>query len=48
MGLGFEAARLIVRLGAAKVILAVRSLSKGEEARKLIEESEKKSGVVHV
>ncbi|KAE9975887.1 hypothetical protein BLS_000918 [Venturia inaequalis] len=48
VGLGFEAARLIVRLGAAKVILAVRSLSKGEEARKLIEESEKKSGVVHV
>lgn len=48
VGLGFEAARLIVRLGAAKVILAVRSVGKGEEAKKSIEESEKKSGVVDV
>jgi retinol dehydrogenase 12 len=48
VGLGFEAARHITRLGAAKVILAVRSLSKGEEAKKSIEESEKKSGVVEV
>jgi len=48
VGLGFEAARHITRLGAAKVILAVRSLSKGEEAKKSIEKSEKKSGVVEV
>lgn len=48
VGLGFEAARHITRLGAAKVILAVRSLSKGEEAKKSIEASEKKSGVVEV
>lgn len=31
-GLGLEAARHIVRLGAAKVILAVRTVSKGEAA----------------
>lgn len=31
-GLGFEAARLLIQLNAAKVILAVRSLSKGEAA----------------
>src|SRR6195952_1520050 len=48
VGLGFEAARHITRLGASKVILAVRSLSKGNEAKKSIEESEKKSGVVEV
>ena len=32
VGLGFEAARTLVRLGAARVILAVRSLDKGERA----------------
>ncbi|QDS70784.1 hypothetical protein FKW77_004185 [Venturia effusa] len=48
VGLGFEAARLIVRLGAAKVILAVRTVGKGEEAKRLIEESEKRTGVVDV
>jgi retinol dehydrogenase-12 len=48
VGLGFEAARHITRLGASKVILAVRSVSKGEEAKKSIEESEKRSGVVEV
>jgi retinol dehydrogenase 12 len=48
VGLGFEAARHITRLGAAKVILAVRSVEKGEAAKKSIEESEKSSGVVEV
>lgn len=38
-GLGFEAARHFVRLGAAKVILAVRSLDKGFSAKKDIEHS---------
>lgn len=33
-GLGLEAARHIVRLGASKVILAVRTISKGEAAAK--------------
>ena len=35
-GLGLEAARLLVRLNAAKVILAVRTISKGEAAAKNI------------
>lgn len=47
-GLGFEAAKHIVRLGAEKVILGVRTLSKGEEARAAIESSAEKSGVVEV
>jgi NAD(P)-dependent dehydrogenase (short-subunit alcohol dehydrogenase family) len=38
-GLGLEAARHIVRLGAGKVILAVRTLSKGEKAAESILES---------
>ena len=35
-GLGLEAARLLVRLNASKVILAVRTISKGEAAAKSI------------
>lgn len=35
-GLGLEAARLLIRLNAAKVILAVRTISKGEAAAKSI------------
>lgn len=38
-GLGLEAARHFVRLEAAKVILAVRSLKKGEDAKADIEKS---------
>lgn len=38
-GLGLEAARHIVRLGAAKVILAVRTVSKGEKAAQSIVDS---------
>ncbi|KAL8802810.1 MAG: hypothetical protein Q9182_003570 [Xanthomendoza sp. 2 TL-2023] len=45
---GFEAARHYLRLGAAKVILAVRSLEKGEAAKKNLEDSEKRQGVVEV
>lgn len=41
-GMGLEAARHFVRLNAAKVILAVRNLEKGEAAKKSIIESEKK------
>ncbi|KAF2713326.1 NAD(P)-binding protein [Pleomassaria siparia CBS 279.74] len=44
-GLGLEAARHIVRLGAAKVILAVRSISKGEAAAADIFESTGKNVV---
>jgi hypothetical protein len=37
VGLGKEAARHIARLGASKLILAVRNVSAGEEAKKDIE-----------
>ena len=47
-GLGFEAAKHFVRLGADKVILAVRTVEKGEAARKRIEESTKITSVVEV
>lgn len=42
IGLGLEAARHFVRLDAAKVILAVRNLEKGDAAKKSIIASEKK------
>jgi retinol dehydrogenase-12 len=48
VGLGFEAARHITRLGAEKVILAVRNTEKGETAKKSIEESTQRTGVVEV
>lgn len=41
VGLGKEAARHFARLGAAKVILAVRNLEAGERAKKDIEETSK-------
>ena len=47
-GLGLEAARHFVRLDAAKVILAVRNLGKGDAAKKSIEESTGRTGVVEV
>jgi NAD(P)-dependent dehydrogenase (short-subunit alcohol dehydrogenase family) len=46
--MGLEAARYFVRLDAAKVILAVRNLSKGEAAKASIEASEKRLNVVEV
>ncbi|OAA76098.1 NAD(P)-binding domain protein [Akanthomyces lecanii RCEF 1005] len=48
VGLGKEAARHFVRLNAAKVILACRTVSKGEAARADIEATTKRSGVVEV
>ncbi|KUJ15972.1 NAD(P)-binding protein [Mollisia scopiformis] len=48
VGLGFEASRHFVRLGAQKVILACRSLSKGEEARADIERTTGRKGVCEV
>ncbi|KAL8942998.1 MAG: hypothetical protein Q9211_001147, partial [Gyalolechia sp. 1 TL-2023] len=48
VGLGFESARHYVRLGAAKVIMAVRTLEKGEAAKKAIEDTEKRQGVIEV
>ncbi|MCJ1467930.1 hypothetical protein MMC07_006555 [Pseudocyphellaria aurata] len=47
-GLGFEAAQHLVRLGAEKVILGVRTVSKGEAARIRIEENTKRVNVVEV
>ena len=48
VGLGLEAARHIVRLNAEKVIIAVRSVDKGEKAKKSIEDSTGRQGVVEV
>lgn len=47
-GLGFEAAQHFVRLGADKVILAVRTIEKGEAAQKRIETSTGRTSVVEV
>ncbi|KAF5988825.1 retinol dehydrogenase 12 [Fusarium bulbicola] len=47
-GLGLEAARHFVRLDAELVILAVRSLEKGEAAKASIEASTKRKNVVQV
>ncbi|KAG5777614.1 hypothetical protein H9Q73_008721 [Fusarium xylarioides] len=38
-GLGLEAIRHVVKLGATKVIMAVRSIEKGEDAKRAIQES---------
>lgn len=47
-GLGLEAARHFVRLDAAKVILAVRSLDKGNQAKESIEKSTGRPGIAEV
>ena len=47
-GLGLEAARHFTRLNAGKVILAVRSLEKGDSAKKSIEQTAGRQGVVEV
>lgn len=47
-GLGLESARHFVRLGAARVILAVRSAARGQAAAESITESTGRSGVVEV
>ncbi|KAE9367394.1 putative short-chain dehydrogenase/reductase family protein [Stipitochalara longipes BDJ] len=48
IGMGLEAARHFVRLNAAKVILAVRSSSKGLAAKESIEATTKRLNVVEV
>ncbi|KAL6703745.1 hypothetical protein ACN47E_009126 [Coniothyrium glycines] len=48
VGLGKEAARHFVRLNASTVVLAVRSLSKGEAAKKDIESTTHRTDVVKV
>lgn len=47
-GIGREVARHLVRLDASKVILAVRSIPKGEAAAAAIEESTGRKGVTEV
>lgn len=47
-GLGFEAAKHFVRLNAARVILAVRSVKKGEDAKAAIEAATGRANVVEV
>ncbi|KAI9708961.1 MAG: hypothetical protein M1820_003655 [Bogoriella megaspora] len=48
IGLGLEAARHFTRLNASKVIIACRSLSKGEAAARDIESSTGRKGVLEV
>ena len=48
VGLGLEAVRHLVRLDAAKVILASRSLERGDAAKASIEQSTGKRSVVEV
>lgn len=48
VGLGLEAARHIVRLGADRVILGVRNVEAGEAAKKDIESSTGRAGVCEV
>lgn len=47
-GLGLEATRHFVRAGASTVIIACRTVSKGEAAKKDIEETEGRTGVLQV
>ncbi|KAH8688445.1 putative short chain dehydrogenase/ reductase [Ilyonectria robusta] len=48
VGLGFEASKHLVALGAAKVIMAVRNISAGEAAKAKIEEATGTTGVAEV
>lgn len=48
VGLGFEAAKHLVALGASKVILAVRNLAAGETAKADIEKATKTSHIAEV
>ncbi|CZR69386.1 related to enoyl-CoA hydratase/isomerase [Phialocephala subalpina] len=47
-GLAFEVAQHMVRLNATRVILAVRSVDRGEAARKKLEEATGRTGIVEV
>lgn len=47
-GLGFECSKHLVQLSAKRVIIGVRTLSKGEEAKAKIEEETGRKGVLEV
>lgn len=47
-GIGYEAARHLLRLNVARVILAVRSLHKGREAADVLERSTGRAGAIQV
>jgi retinol dehydrogenase-12 len=47
-GLGYECAAHLVALGAARVVLGVRSVDKGEAARAAMEQAAGRTGVVQV
>lgn len=47
-GLGLEAARHFTRLSASKVILCCRNVEKADRAKRDIEESTKRNGIVEV
>lgn len=47
-GLGYEAAKYYILLGASRVILAVRSVDKGNEAKRTLEAATGKTGVIEV
>ncbi|KAK3704156.1 hypothetical protein LTR37_013996 [Vermiconidia calcicola] len=48
VGLGYETALKFVQLGANRVVLAVRTLSKGEEAKRQVESKTGRTGVAEV
>ena len=48
VGLGFEAVRHFLKLNAQRVILACRTVTKGEDAKALLEESTGRKGAVDV
>ena len=47
-GIGYETAKHLVELQAARVILAVRDLKRGDEAKRTLEEAHGRTNVVHV
>lgn len=47
-GLGFEAAKHLVNFNSAKVIIAVRNVKSGEDAKSKIEQSTGKTGIAEV
>lgn len=47
-GLGYEAAKHLVSMGAATIVMAVRTVSKGEAAQAEIEAATRRKGVIKV